>query len=1088
MQKTYHFRIISAILLTFIIMASFAQAQELEDVIFLKGAYQNVADKNAYACTVFSGNANNPPSSPKDGTHYLMQSSIGWPTPATLGWVNPDAPGLPEEPKNAAESLAYEGYQYLKDVQTLFNSYYQNDDPKNPESIYLGFDWFTNHIMNSGGMGQVTIDGKLYDPDVLFDEEAANKAMQYLFIAFNMNPYLEYPIDDSTLVDLRYLLLDIPYYQSVALMMQGNLALERAFCVRFFEELRASGTVINDELEKLGWSLSMDAFDDLNKEGAWKYFNDASKVWLDLFASPIQRAYLKEFASTRTLDYRNNPAFKDTSRPSGLPSDADWPPTVYEGYKDVAAMLRALSQRARVVHEVAWRLVMKLERNQASELIEDYVQQIALEEGVIMSMFFPSGLPDNHETKYPGVAESFLALRDAVTQLGQLREAAVNERLNPLGFDKDVLFVHSVEPSSTDRPLYTFNWLKNQLLANEVNPIGALGTSFTDDETAKTTRKNFDLKASSYLSEFDRIEDEYDQQLISICGADPGNFSKPNLKDPLNGGGLLTQQKTNIEIALNAIERVKRQMENVQSRIGIEQDRVGQLKIVSDKRIRIIYETGSKVGQLQEEMAAIEAEAKISGGIVSGIGSVLGGFGDFFLKLAMNDDSQSSSSRKSPRFLDGLFSGAASAANGFIQAEMQRKIGQKQAAITRLQAEQQAQFEYLSQEAESINSAAQIKTWFLELRTLEIDMYDAELRCGQEMKRLAQLYNEIENKVMRRDRALDRLTRRSFADPTYRIEVTNAALKAEDSFRISQIWVWFLAKSLEYKWPVGKSELGNVIQEILMARTADKLKSLVDNMRTYDTTKMSLPAAAYYYWSYSLRKDYLGMTFEKTDANGNVKSAVEQFQAYLTELRSNTDNIVKVDNADYLAMPFSTVKFGIQDDDSGSETLQDSEDMTHQASATPIFQTGLWDSKIDWLQVSIEGDRISTDPKKMEVFLWYGGSGFVRTKDNFTDPETGSALDYQVFSNPAYTFSYIPGGRGFGWNVLPYIKQKMTAKLGTANLDIPDFVFKNEAFRERPVAATDWRLLIPVSNTTLENIRDIKVNILYTARTRQQKR
>lgn len=1070
MQRNYHVRIISALMLVFMMMASAAPAQELEDVIFLQGAYKNASNTNA--CTVFSGNADIPPNSPKDGTHYLAQSAIGWPTPATLGWVNPLAAGLPGEPKDAAESLASQGYQYLKDIQTLFNSYYQNDNPKNPESIYLGFDWFTNHIMNSGGTGQVTVDGKIYDPDALFNEETANKAMQYLFIAFNMNPYYKYPIDTAISLDLRYLLLDIPYYQSVALLMQGNLALERAFCVRFFEELRSSGTVINDELEKLGWSLSMDAFDDQNNDGAWKYFNDAGKVWLDLFASPIQRAYLIEFASTRTLDYRNNPAFKDTSKPSGIPSDADWPPTVYEGYKDVAAMLRALSQRARIVHEVAWRLVMKLERDKATELIEDYVQQIALEEGVIMSMFFPDGLPDNHETKYPGLAESFLALRDAVTQLGQLRESAVNERLNPLGFDKDVLFIRSVEPTSTDRTLYTFNWLKNQLLASEINPIGALGSSFTDDEAAKNTRKNFELKASTYLSEFDRIEDEYDQQLISICGPDPKNSFKPNLDNPLDGGGLLTQQKTNIEIALNAIQRVKRQMENVQTRIEIEQDRVGQLKIVSDKRIRIIYETGAKVAQLQEEIGAIQANAAISGGIVGGIGSLLA---ELFKK------------RESPRFLGGLFSGAASAANGYIQAEMYRKMGQKQAAITKLQYEQQAKFEYLSQEAEGINSSSQIKTWFLELRTLEIDMYDAELRCGQEMKRMAQLYNEIENKVMRRDRSLDRLTRRSFADPTYRIEVTNAALKAEDSFRIAQIWVWFLAKSLEYKWPVGKSELGSVIQEILMARTADKLKSLVDNMRTYDTTKMSLPAAAYYYWSYSLRKDYLGMTFDKADVNGNVKSAVEQFQAYLAELAANAENIVKVDNNDYLSIPFSTVKFDIKDDNTGSETLMDSEGKTHQASATPIFQTGLWDSKIDWVQVSIEGDRISADPQKMEVFLWYGGSGFVRTKDSFADPETGSTLDYLVFSNPAYTFSYIPGGRGFGWNVLPYIKQKVTAKLGTANADIPDFVFKNEAFRERPVASTDWRLLIPVSSTTLANIRDIKVNILYTARTKQKR-
>ncbi len=182
-----------AILLIFFIMTSFAEAQELEDVIFLKGAYQNALGSNA--CTLFSGNAENPPDSPNNGTSYLLQSAIGWPTPATKGWVNPDAPGLPSEPKDAAESLAQEGYQYLRNIQTIFHSYYQNDDPKNSDSIYLGFDWFTNHIMNSGGTGQVIINGELYDPDALFDEETASKAQQHLFIAFNMNPSLKYPID-----------------------------------------------------------------------------------------------------------------------------------------------------------------------------------------------------------------------------------------------------------------------------------------------------------------------------------------------------------------------------------------------------------------------------------------------------------------------------------------------------------------------------------------------------------------------------------------------------------------------------------------------------------------------------------------------------------------------------------------------------------------------------------------------------------------------------------------------------------------------------------------------------------------------------
>jgi len=601
------------------------------------------------------------------------------------------------------------------------------------------------------------------------------------------------------------------------------------------------------------------------------------------------------------------------------------------------------------------------------------------------------------------------------------------------------------------------------------NPINVLGTSFENDRMAEETRKSFKFKAAQYLSEFDNIENEYDQQLIAISGPDPENPYKPNLSDPLSGGGLLEQQNTNLQIAINSIERVQRQMENVRTRIEIEQDRVAQVNGVSDKRIKIINETTGEIAELTEEIAEIQAQMAIASAAAQAV----------------------SAAASSSNFWSGAISAGAIAANGFVQAEMHKRMGKKQAAIVKLQGEQQAKFEYLSQEINDINSEAQIKTWFLELRTLEIDMFDAELRYAQELKRLAQYYNEIENKVMRRDRSLDRMTRRSQADPTYRIEVTNSALKAEDSFQVAQTWVYFLGKALDYKWPTGRPDLNMLFQNILMARTAEKLKSLVNEMRTYNMAQQgNLGAAAYFYWNYSLRKDHLGMTFDKViSVSEETQTPVEQFQAHLTNLRNDSANIVHIDGAPYLAIPFSTVKFDIADDLTGTQQIQDSEGNTRQAAGTPIFQAGLWDSKIDWVQVNVIGNSVYTpDPQVMEVFLWYGGSGFVRTKHNFTDPEVpGEELDFLVLPNPAYTFSYIPGGRGFGWDVLPYIKQKMSAKLVTQPRDVPDYVFKNEAFRERPVATTDWRILIPINGTSFDEIRDIEVNILYTARTRQLK-
>ena len=1092
----------SALLFAVAFTSLSAEALELEDIVLVRGQYENPIHVEApvsngvstAACTLFSGNVGPtnglswdpqadamPPEVPKDGGgNYLLQSSVGWPTPATVGWVDRSAEGLPGTPKNAVEALAHDGYQHLMTIQDIFDTYYQNAEPTDPESIYLAYDFILtddqgDRLVSQNGEARFILpDGTHTNAEVIFDKTASDEAKRNLFVARSMDPHFLYRVDGTTVRDIRDLLLDVPYFESVSLMLRGNLALERAFCVRFLDDLQSPlAETIDIELEKLGWNRALDAFDPNAPQGAWGHFSKASTVWLGVFSSPIQLQYLQDLASVRTLNYASHTVFQ-TAPPTGLrPSGAPWPPLVYEGYKDVAAMFRALAQRARVVHEVARRLVLKLQREHASALIEKHVQQISIEEGVIMSLLLPGGMPADHETKYPGMAESLAGLRDVMSQLGQLRAAAVNARLNALGFDNEVLFIRSVEPGSGDRTLYTYDWLVSQLFDLGGNPINMLGKAYENDELAKQARLDFELKASQYLSEFDSIEDEYDQQLIAICGRDPTDLYKPNLANPEEGGGLLEQQRLNVDIAANAIERVQRLMANVRARIENEQDRVARINNVSDKRIKIIYQTGQATGDLTREIAGIQGQMALANSMTQATASLM-------------------SATKSPPLgvWGGIVSAAAQAANGMVQARLHRKIGEKQAAIIRLQTEQQASFEYLSQEINDVESETHIKNMFLELRTLEIDMLDAELRYAQELKRLAQYYTEIENKVMRRDRSLDRMTRRSFSDPAYRIEVTKRALAAEDSFQIAQTWVYLLGRALDYKWPTGDFALRLLLQQVIMARTAERLESLVNDMRIYNLAQQSNPGAAYYYWNYSLRKDYLGMRYSKEmpPPDGRILTPVEQFREYLTGLTNDTANIVEVDGAPHLVVPFSTVKFDIADDNTGSTDLLDSEGtLKRGVTATPIFKTGLWDSKIDWVQLDVIGsDVYPPNPQAVEVFLWYGGSGFVRTGDDFLDPGgSGNLLDFLVYPNPAYNFNYVPGGRGFGWDVHPYVKQKMTAKLVTNPRNIPDFVFKNEAFRERPVAATDWRLLIPVDGTNLENIRDVEVNILYTARTIQ---
>ncbi|MCK5229213.1 MAG: hypothetical protein KAR13_03045, partial [Desulfobulbaceae bacterium] len=356
-----------------------AHAQDLEDLIFVEGRYGNPMYLSSPTqtpairtdvCTFFSGNvgpveAKNwdtatqeiPPDTPNDGAHYLLQSSIGWPTPATVGWVDPGT--VSGKPQNAYEHYVKEGDTYNQTVESVFDNYYAIED-SDPEKIYLAFDF--DPEAGDGLPGNATL------TDIL---DEAYEAQRCFYTAWRINP-----MDVSS----QNGLLDVSFYRSVALIMRGNLELEKAFTVRFLEGIRWSGsTAIHDELYYLGWDVGADRFSE--SRGAWHYFNEASRIWIDLFASPIQREALITWAPFRSL-------IQDAGAFESLPV------TVFDGYKDVAVMMRALSQRTRVKNEVARRLVLLLERDFATDIIEEAIPALSLEESVIFSILFPDGLPE----------------------------------------------------------------------------------------------------------------------------------------------------------------------------------------------------------------------------------------------------------------------------------------------------------------------------------------------------------------------------------------------------------------------------------------------------------------------------------------------------------------------------------------------------------------------------------------------------------------------------------------------------------------------------------------------------------------------
>jgi hypothetical protein len=1081
-----------------------AIAGNLEDIIWLQGQYDNVIytespDEiylNTDACSFFSGNVGPanaidwntktqfiPPNTPNDGQMFLMQSSIGWTTPATVGWVYSYTGVTNDETITAAEYLIQKGAPYLTQLKTIFDSYYDNQSEGNipdPDEIYMAFDF---SLTNGQMIDPVTGLPKI---EIVYDQSRSNEAKEALFKAWKINPYIcinssedMVPSDSPDAISLANWLLDIPYYQSTSLIMQGNLCLERAFSVRFHEFRNPNIDEIEDELTYLGWNTLTDSFSN-SRDGAWYHFNAASQIWLSVFASPIQRQYLIELAPERKLGQNDSSVF-NTEPPDNWPEDMEWPPVIYDGYKDVAVMMRALTQRARVVYEVARRLILIQERTKASEVVEEWVQQLALEESVIMSLIFANNegkLPDNHQELFPELAESFFTYKEMIVKMIGVRDAANNEHLNALGLNNNIVVV--TPGSITKSYEFTYDYRYVKYLDEPGSPAGVLKKSRDMDNDAKNAKIGYQLKASDYLSQIDNISNRYDVELMAITG---DKNEEPNLENPENGGGLLDQQIDNVLLSTNAIERVIRLMENVHLRIEIERERVATVNNELNERAEMVIRYGNKEAQLTKEIANIRGEMALANGLAQGAATAL-------------------QSAFTVKWGQGCLAGSVYALNAITQKNLHNKLGKKQAQMVKLNSEKEAQFIYSNQRINDINSQASIKNWFLEFRTLEIDLLDAQIRYGMEINRLAQYYTQIESLIMRRDRSKQRVALKHFADPTFRIEVLNAALEAEKQFQNAQAEVYLTAKSLEYKWPLKpiQSTFTHIFNEIIRARTAKTLIDLMDELSSINLNceNMSGAGRQAFYWNYSLKKDYLNMNHIIDNPDGESLCPRKQFQNWLVELKNNPESIVVKDDIKqryvsilenhneikpkYLAIPFSTVKFNINNG-VGSEVkeIRDSDGNKAIIPGRPIFDDRLWDDKIDLVYVNVIGNRIYNHSTLMPVILQYGGTSFLRTREVLVTDD-GGYYDYITYDSNWET--YQADGGVFAWRSNNYRTQAIDAKLTSLPQDIPRDVIETKNFRELPVAATNWRLLIPVDGVNIHNIDDIEIIIIHKARTR----
>ncbi len=562
---------------------------DLEDFVFAESTYQNLdpADVWDYPANTITpgrggavfftngGNVNNASSAPglggrAQGNVRLVQSAVGAMTPTRWAWVMPDG-------SNAADYHKAKGLEVIDEVTQIYDALYKTD-AADPDAIL-----FSMKLDPAGDVPDLPVN----------NATQADAAELDFFIALRINP------NDRDAIDG---LLDVTFQRSLVFIILGNLFLEKAFTVRFDEMIHDPGrSVIDDEISVLGFDKDETDYRNRSEENAWTQFHNASQVWAGLFDEPVfldiwlENAELRSFSNTAQ-------AFGEDGQP------------VFDGFKDITVMLRAMSLRARAVQEIARRLALLLQRQMASDLAEQFARRVVLEEAILFQLFFPNGLPEDHEEKFPGLAEAFLELRIAMESLRQTRDLANNERLNVLGIDRDLIFI---KPGSENSFIYTYDFLRNQLLSEAQNPIGVLDQAFDADEAAKQTRRLFELKRTEYISQFDALTEEYNRQLVELCGELPDQAGIPDLETPELRNGLIAQQILNVQKAANNISRVRTHMSNVIARIEIERERVWKVKGINNRRAEMVIDFGNRQANITEEIGNIQAEMALANGLAA---------------------------------------------------------------------------------------------------------------------------------------------------------------------------------------------------------------------------------------------------------------------------------------------------------------------------------------------------------------------------------------------------------------------------------------------------------------------------------------
>jgi hypothetical protein len=722
------------------------------------------------------------------------------------------------------------------------------------------------------------------------------------------------------------------------------------------------------------------------------------------------------------------------------------------GWKDLALLFDILVSYGDATVELARLHGLRAQGSDiqdALRLIDEAQEKLYLEGTLLLSAFNPADLPGAGNAS--GLAEKIAGWRHQMRELQLVRDF-IEGGSNLLGYSSDFLMlVQKFQPGGAGSDVFdSYDALRQWMFAPSTGPMTY---ALQKNAQALSAYDTYVGQRDQLSAQFFDRANIYNERLFKIVGASRGS---PGYATPQNNvGSEIWLQLQSIEAARLRIVANDVRMRNLIEQIEIEIDRRGQEAGVGNAISQVIIDYGSRQAKLSISMGKLRAAQAAARAAADAVASIsIGSWG---------------------------WGSAAHAAAGAIAARSELEIGQLTARKEELSAEERARINDLNGQILDINSRAQVKTWWLQAKTIEVESLEAQLLISQELGRLTGLYNERDEIERRMDRENALLADRYFADPIHLLRMQSEMIEAFDSFQVAQNWVYYAARALEYKWnlPFVHTPPGSSITwstgSVFRVRNATELQAMVAAMDSFNALlDGTLVKDDYFDW-FSVREDFFGYEltctgenppFNYCDYNDPITGAPIPFNAsnppamvafrrHLQQLMDEDGNIV-LDFSTVREIPGGTFFRGPRFSANGS-----------------LISKGLYLDKIKWIKVSLPGSHTTTGTQ-LAGQLTYGGTSFLRTQNVGTVPNPARP-DLVTGEMKAYSTRYwYYDGTIDAWQSneglsVPVAMQK------SANPQVPPTVAEVNGFRERSVAATGWRLIVPTVDI---NVQVLDINQL----------